>query len=302
MRAHVMLASLNPLSSLGGLIASLLSQFVNSGRKDILSLLNGYLFTTVDTSRPGSLPLTSNPHLAAFNGDFSLAGDALLVLVVLAVFVRSILDRSVTSTHDLKAALPRVLLAVFLMHASLSLMQGAIDLNNSLSTFAQSLGGGSMPWTNPLDPSSLQQASLAADLFKIVVVLALVVAVVILALAYVVRMAVLQVLIAVAPLAALATILPETRGLAQTWARLFGVALFMQAAQITVLRVATATGLAGGSSLAATLYALATLWVALKVPQVLASAARQGGAFSAVSRELGRQARRTSLTLRPGST
>lgn len=142
---------------------------------------------------------------------------------------------------------------------------------------------------------------MAADFFKIVVVLALVVAVVILALAYIVRMAVLQVLIAIAPLAALATILPETRGVAHTWARLFGVTLFMQAAQITVLRVATATGLAGGSSLAATLYALATLWVALKVPQVLASAARADGAFSAVSRELGRQARRTSLTLRPGS-
>lgn len=301
MHAPIIGASANPLSSLGDLIANLLGQFVESGRTDILGLLDGYLFSTVDTSRSGGLPLTSNPHLIAFNTDFSLAGDALLALVVVAIFIRSILDPSLNSTHALRAALPRVLLAVVLMHASLCLMQAAIDLNNAFSSFALGLGG-TMPWTSPLNPSALQQASLAADLFKIVVVLALVVAVVILALAYVVRMAVLQVLIAVAPLAALATILPETRGLAQTWARLFGVALFMQAAQITVLRVATATGLAGGSSLAATLYALATLWVALKVPQVLASAARQGGAFSAVSRELGRQARRTSLTLRPGST
>ena len=124
-----------------------------------------------------------------------------------------------------------------------------------------------MPWTDPLSTSALTSSSLAQDLFEIVVVLALVVTVALLAISYVIRMAVLQVLIATAPLAALATILPETRGYARTWGRLFVVALFMQAAQVMVLRVATVTGLAAGSGLAATLYALAALWVSLKVPR-----------------------------------
>jgi hypothetical protein len=84
-----------------------------------------------------------------------------------------------------------------------------------------------MPWTDPLSTSALTNSSLAQDLFEIVVVLALVVTVALLAISYVIRIAVLQVLSATAPLAALATILPETRGYGRTWGRLFVVALFM---------------------------------------------------------------------------
>jgi hypothetical protein len=110
-------------------------------------------------------------------------------------------------------------------------------------------------------------------------------------------MAVLQLLIATAPLAGLATILPETRGYARTWGRLLVVALFMQAAQVTVLRVATVTGLAAGSGLGATLYALATLWVSLKVPRFLATAAQAPGSIAAIGSGLVQQARRIPLPL-----
>jgi hypothetical protein len=154
-----------------------------------------------------------------------------------------------------------------------------------------------MPWTDPLSTSALTSSSLAQDLFEIVVVLALVVTVALLAISYVIRMAVLQVLIAIAPLAALATILPETRGYGRTWDRLFVVALFMQAAQVMVLRVATVTGLAPGSGLAATLYALAALWVSLKVPGFLAAAARVPADVAAIGSGLADQARRIPLPL-----
>ena len=284
-------------SNLGGIIGQLLSQFSSSGRNDVLNLLNQYLFSTVDLSRPGSQPLTANPALAGLNHDFSLAGDTLLVLVVVVMAVRAILDRSLYSQHGIRVLAPRVLVAVILMHASLSLIQMAIDLNNALAGFAAGAGGNPMPWTDPLSPSALTSSSLAQDLFEVVVVLALVVTVGLLAVSYVIRMAVLQVLIASAPLAALAAILPETNGYARTWGRLFVVALFMQAAQVTVLRVATVTGLAAGSGLAASLYALAALWVTLKVPSFLAAAARIPGGIGAIGAELATQARRVPLPL-----
>ena len=234
---------------------------------------------------------------AGLNHAFCLAGDTLLVLVVIVVAVRAILDRSLYSQYDFRAILPRALVGVIVMHASLYLIQMAIDLNNALTSFAAGAGGGSMPWTDPLSSSALASSSLAQDLFEIVVVLALVVTVSLLAIAYVVRMAVLQLLIATAPLAGLATILPETRGYARTWGRLLVVALFMQAAQVTVLRVATVTGLAAGSGLGATLYALATLWVSLKVPRFLASAAQAPGSIAAIGSGLVQQARRIPLPL-----
>ncbi|MGP8160018.1 MAG: conjugal transfer protein TrbL family protein [Candidatus Dormibacteria bacterium] len=284
-------------SNLGGIIGQLLSQFSSSGRNDVLNLLNQYLFSTVDVSRPGSQPLTANPALAGLNHDFTLAGDTLLVLVVVVIAVRAIVDRSLYSQHDIRVLVPRVLVAVILMHASLSLIQMAIDLNNALAGFAAGAGGNPMPWTDPLSPSALTSSSLAQDLFEVVVVLALVVTVGLLAVSYVIRMAVLQVLIASAPLAALAAILPETNGYARTWGRLFVVALFMQAAQVMVLRVATVTGLAAGSGLAASLYALASLWVTLKVPSFLAAAARIPGGIGAIGAGLATQARRVPLPL-----
>src|SRR5487761_591096 len=250
-------------NDLGGLIGRLLSQFSASGRDDVLNLLNRYLFSTVDVSRPGSAALTANPALASLNRDFSLAGDTLLALVVVVVAVRAILDRSLYSQHAVRAMVPRALLAVFLMHASLSLVQMAVDLNNALAGFAAGAGAQPMPWAGPLSTAALGSSSLAQDLFQVVVVLALVVTVALLAISYVIRMAVLEVLIASAPLAALATILPETRGYARAWGRLFVVAL----------------------------------WVTHKVPRFLAAAARIDGSVAGIGAGLMQQAHRIPLPL-----
>ena len=52
----------------------------------------------------------------------------------------------------------------------------------------------------------------------------------------------LDILVVLAPLAALCSVLPDTRRYAFTWLRLFMVAVFMQAVQLIILRVATAVG------------------------------------------------------------
>ena len=84
----------------------------------------------------------------------------------------------------------------------------------------------------------------------------------------------LDVLIVLAPLAALCSVLPDTRHHGFTWLRLFMVAVFMQAVQLIILRVAVAVGFGAGSGVAESLYALATLWILLKVPGTLHAAAQ----------------------------
>jgi hypothetical protein len=266
---HSMAQSQASPGGLAGLIGQLLTAFVKSGRDDVTGLLNAYLLSTTDPTHPGQ-PLTA---------------------VVIALFVRRLADHSLLAEYDLRSAIPRVLLAVVLMNASLSLMQMAVDLNNALSSLGAGLGGGQLPWNGPLGSPALDAPSILGDLFQVLVLMGLVLMVAFLGFAYVIRMAVLQVLVVTAPLAALALILPATRGLSRAWTRLFVVAVFMQAGQLLVLSIAAATGLARGGSLAAAIYAVATVWVALRVPRFLALAAGPGGLVTVAS---------GSSRLRPG--
>jgi hypothetical protein len=110
------------------------------------------------------------------------------------------------------------------------------------------------------------------DLFHAMFALGVVVAVVILVLSYVIRTAMLDILVVLAPLAALCSVLPDTRRYASTWLRLFMVAVFMQAVQLIILRVATAVGFGAGSGIAESLFALAILWIVIKVPGTLHAA------------------------------
>ncbi len=267
---------------LAGLIGQLLTDLVKSGRDDVMGLLNTYLLSTSDPVRLGRA-LTGDPTLLALNRSVCLAADALLVLVVIALFVRRLVDHSLLAQYDLRSAIPRVLLALVLMNASLSLMQMAVDLNNALSSFASGLSGGQLPWNGPLGTPALDSPSLLGDLFQVLVLLGLVLMVAFLSFAYVIRMAVLQVLVVTAPLAGLALILPATRGFSRAWTRLFVVAVFMQAGQLLVLSIAAVTGLARGDGLGAAIYALATVWVALKVPRFLALAAGPDGLVTTTS-------------------
>jgi hypothetical protein len=141
---------------------------------------------------------------------------------------------------------------------------------------AQSLGGAltidTLPWSGSMSAATVSIIQGSQDLFHAVFALGVVVAVVILMLSYVIRTAMLDILVVLAPLAALCSALPDTRRYAYTWLRLFMVAVFMQAVQLIILRVATAVGFGAGSGIAESLFALAILWIVLKVPGTLHAA------------------------------
>lgn len=283
----------DPLGAVLNLITGVLGHFIASAHRDIDSVLQHFLFSTVDPSVAHARPLTANPTVAGLNLDMAVAADVLVGAVVLYTAVRSVVDHSVDSRYALRQAIPRVLMAVALVHSSIFLVQMAIDLNNAIGGVATSLGSpltlDTLPWSATTGESGVAAITAADDLFQAAFGVAVVVALVILVLSYVVRIALLNILIVTAPLAAICNVLPETRRYAHTWSRLLVTSVFMQAVQLIVLRVATATAFAGGAGLVQTLYALATLWIMLKVPSTLHSA----GHVETRARELGRHLQRS---------
>lgn len=259
------------------MLADALAKFVDSARVEIEDELDKYLFTTVDLTGGSPRSITENPALRGLNLRLAIAGDILAAAVVVFASLRSMWERSVRARYTLKVFLPRLLLAVVLMHFSLPLMQMAVDLNNAMGHVAtetgQPLQMAAMPWAPAISSAEVQHISAAQDLFHAMFSVALVLALVILVLAYILRHALLGILIVMAPLAALCTSLPETRTYARSWLRLFTVTVFMQAVQLIVLRVATEVAADGGGGLAQTLEGLATLYLMLKVPGALNTAA-----------------------------
>ena len=266
----------NPGQAFVKMIAEALARFVDGARVEIERELDKYLFTTVDLTGGSPRPITDNPALRGLNLRLAVAGDILVAGVIVFASLRSMWERSVRARYSLKVFLPRVLLAVVLMHFSLPLMQMAVDLDNALGHVAteagQPLQMAAMPWAPAISSEAVKHISAEQDLFHAVFSVALVIALVILVLAYILRHALLGVLIVMAPLAGLCTALPETRTYARTWLRLFLVTVFMQAVQLIVLRVATEVAADGGGGLAQTLEGLATLYLMLKVPGALNTA------------------------------
>jgi hypothetical protein len=260
----------DPLGSLLQAITGLLGHFVDMARVDLLGVLDRFLFRTVDPTVSGNRPITANPNLARLNFGLTLAVDAMVGLVILLASLRSIFERSMRSKYDLKVILPRVLFAIVLAHCSLLFMQMAIDLNNALGNVALSLGGplngDTLPWSPSLSPPTIAALISGQDLFQVAMLVALVAAMAILVLAYVIRTALLNVLIVTAPVAALLSVMPDTRSHARTWLRLFLGTVFMQAVQLIILRVAVTTEFDSSGGVISTVYALATLWLLLKVP------------------------------------
>jgi hypothetical protein len=106
----------------------------------------------------------------------------------------------------------------------------------------------------------------------------------------------LAALCAAAPLAATAWILPETRGFSRQWLRLLVVTLFMQFVQLLVLRSAIALAFARGHGVIGILYALAALYLMLRVPGALNVAAHFGTSAEGAGRRWARAARRLAAT------
>jgi hypothetical protein len=260
------------------LVVGVLTHFVDGARHDIEIVLQRYLFTTLDTSVPYTRAFTDNPPLRHMNFGMALAMDVLLAAVLVFGLLRSLFEhQSFRARYSLKVMIPRLMAAIVFVHFSLPLVQMGIDLDNALGHVALGLGDAmhvdGMPWSAALSAPVVAQMSATQDIFHAVFAVGLVVALVLLVLAYIVRYALLSVLVVVAPLAALCTVLPETRGYARTWLRLFMVTVFMQAVQLIVLRVAVTLAFdTTGAGLVQTLYGLATLVLLLKVPGALNTA------------------------------
>lgn len=266
----------DPLGTILQLLTGVLSHFIATARTDLNAELSRYLFTTVDPTASGIRQLTANPAVAHLNGGLALAADVLVGLVFLYSSLRSIFDRSIHSRYELQMVIPRVMAALVMVHGSIYFIQMAIDLNNAIGNLTQSLGGplttDTLPWSASMSAASVSLIEASQDLFHALFALGVVIAVVILVVSYVIRIAMLDILIVLAPLAALCSVLPDTRRYAHTWLRLFMVAVFMQAVQLIILRVATAVGFGAGAGIADSLFALAILWIVLKVPGTLHAA------------------------------
>lgn len=261
----------HPLELVQQLLGDALSAFVSSSRSALDGALGTYLFGTYDVaSKTARAPFTSTPGVAEINHLLSAASAALVLAVILYSSLRTVAGAGGDPRHLLASVLPRTLVALALALLSLPLIQQAIDLNNALCSLVMGDARAdlaSLPWSSPLSTSSLQAAS--SNLFLLLFAAALVVAVVILALGYVVRYTLLAVLCGAAPLAAVAWVLPETRGFARQWMRLLVVALFMQFAQLLVLRTAVALAFARKGGVTGMLYAFAAVYLTLRVPGAL---------------------------------
>ena len=266
----------DPLGSILQLLTGVLSHFIATARADLDSELGRYLFTTVDPTGGGTRALTANPVIAHLNGSIALVADVLVGAVVLYASLRSIFEHSIRARYALHLMIPRVMAAIVLVHGSIYFIQMAVDLNNAIGGVAESLGGpltiDTLPWSGSMSAATVSIIQGSQDLFHAIFALGVVVAVVILVLSYVIRTAMLDILVVLAPLAALCSALPDTRRYAATWLRLFMVAVFMQSIQLIILRVAMSVGFGTGSGIAESLFALAILWIVLKVPGTLHAA------------------------------
>jgi hypothetical protein len=292
----------DPLGTALHLLTSVIAHVLAAAHVDLDAVLQRYLFATFDPAGTPGRPLTADPAIAHLNLGMAVAADTLVAAVLLGVSLHAMFQRSISSRAGLKSALPRVLLAVALVHGSVFLIQMGIDLNNAIGHVALSLGPplsvDSLPWSSSLSDGAVAGIQASQDLFHALFVVVLVVALVILALSYVVRIALLDILVVLAPLAALCIVLPETRRYGHTWLHLFLTTLFMQAVQLVILRVATTTAFAHGAGIVEVLYALATLWIMLKVPSVLHSSGYFETRAHAVGRHLQRSVRHATLPAR----
>jgi hypothetical protein len=266
----------DPLGTILQLLTGVLSHFIATARLDLNAELSRYLFSTMDPTASAARPLTANPAISHLNGTLALTADILVGGVLLYSSMRSIFERSIHAKYALHVAIPRVMAALVMVHGSIYFIQMAVDLNNAIGGVTQSLGGpltiDTLPWSPAMSNATVAVIQGSQDLFHAMFSLGVVVAVVILVLSYVIRTAMLAVLIVLAPLAALCSVLPDTRRYAHTWVHLFTVALFMQSVQLIILRVATALGFGAGGGIAGTIFALAILWIVLKVPGTLHAA------------------------------
>ena len=259
------------LEIFSGLVTGFFTNLINDVSGSVSGAVETYLLSTNDLSTFSARPLTDDPAIQAMFHLTLAISDLLLVLVFTYAFLRSQWERSFRAHYTLKVILPRAMAAIALGHFALLFGQMAIDLNNALvhAVWTQPFPGGPtrFPWAFALTNG------FGLPLFQIIVRLAIVVMLVIIALTYVVRFALLSVLLAIAPLAALCMILPDTKRYAQSWLRIFLLTVFMQFAQVLVLRLSSLFASELSGSPIEALYGLAVLYLLIKVPGLMNASA-----------------------------
>jgi hypothetical protein len=172
MTASVLQALRDPVGWVLHLVVGLLTHFVDGARNDIERVLDRYLFSTVDTSVHQVRAFTDNPPLRHLNFGLAVAMDLVLAAVLVFGLLRSMFEHtSYRARYSLKVLLPRLMVAIVLVHFSLPLMQMLIDLDNALSRVAANLGGsltvGSLPWSAALSAPQVQHMSLTHPICQV---------------------------------------------------------------------------------------------------------------------------------------
>lgn len=234
----------------------------------LMPVIDHFLLQTTNLDAAGRF--TDNDVLRAVYGVVATAASALIGAILVYTCLRSIFEHGFRPRYAMRVMLPRLLAVVVLSRFGLTLMQGAIDLNNALVDqvwLGHARGApASTLWKLFVNPGDAGSAVLMVFLFLTVLVLA------ILAVTSFARNLLILLLVVTAPLAFTAMLLPETRVYVAEWRRLFLTAVFTQVLQVTVLRVAIMFTFK--DNLVGSIHGLVALYLVLKVPGALHAASK----------------------------
>ena len=249
---------------LAQLVLQLIRDALVDGQSATSHVIGQYFFHTYDFASANQAPLTTNSALVSFHRVAVDVANAWMGGVLVYAFLRSMWERSFRARYTLRAILPKLLLVSVLVNFGLIFIQALIDLDNATATaFWGTMASVNVDsvWSRFLlltDPGNI----IIGFLYLLVGILLLVLTV-----TSVARSVVILLMAAASPLAAMCLVLPETRTYATSWARLFLVAVFSQALQVAVLRMALM--LTFGNSFLGAIHGLVALYLVLRVPSVL---------------------------------
>ena len=252
----------------------LVNLFNDSVVKPIYEFIARFLVSTADLS-PGGGDFTHMDAISKYEPVARAAANAALVAVLVLAGYRLMWSQSVRPHYSAHLVLPRVFLAFVLINFAMPLFQSMVAVNNVLCQVAVSGVGEDL---KSIVATTFTDA--AKDLgsgpgLTVITTAALLFGFLLLGLAYFIRYALLVVLAVTAPLAALAFVLPETHKYSREWGSLFVTSLFMQPLQLLVIAIAFTLEKEGGWPVRH-VFALASLWIAFKVPGALHSASSVG--------------------------